>query len=102
MLSAVRPTNGVHAEQTIAPDLHRPPAGALGERLKALARVFVAVLGMNGLAETEINRLAVHAHFLPLEAGKMHLDAVAVAVVASVMLERRHVQIDAEFSMDPS
>jgi len=92
----------VHAEQTIAPDIHRPPAGALGERLKAFDRVFVAVLGMNGLAKTEIDRLAVHAHFLPLDAGKMHLDAVAVAVLASVVLERRLIEIGAEFAMDPS
>src|SRR5215472_683069 len=96
----VRPANRVHGKQAVAPDVDRRPARALRERLKTFDRVFVAVLGMDGLAKPESDRLAVHAHFLPLQTGKMHFDAAAFAVVARMMLERGQIEIAAEFAID--
>src|SRR5262249_32312433 len=86
--SVVRPPNCVHAEQAVAPDLCRRPAGGLRQRLETFDRVFVAVLGVDRLAMPETERLAVDAHLLPLEASKMHFDTIVLAVVAGVVLER--------------
>ena len=82
--------------QTLSGDQPVP----LRQRLKSLDRVFVAVLGVDGLAGAEIDRLAVDAHLLPLGAGKMHFDAVVLAIVAGVMLERGEIEIGAEFAID--
>src|SRR5262249_42517750 len=87
--SVVRPPNCVHAEQAVAPNAHRRPASGQRQRLETFDRVFVAVLGVNRFAEPEIKGLAVDAHPLPLEAGKVHLDPAALAVIAGMGLKRR-------------
>ena len=43
---------------------------------------------MNGFAGAEIDGLSSHLHFLSLEAGEVHFDAMALAVVKGVMLKR--------------
>src|SRR5689334_13035863 len=96
----VRPPKRVHAEQPVGPDVHRRPAGALRERLKTLDRVLITVLGMDGLAEAETDRLAIHADLLSLQAGEVHLDAIAGAVVARMVLERGQIEIAAELAVD--
>ena len=99
--SVVRSPNCVHAEQAVAPDAHWRPASGQRQRLETFDRVFVAVLGVNRFAEPEINGLAVDAHFLPLEAGKMHLDPAVVAVIAGMVLERGEVEIGVKLAIDP-
>ncbi len=42
---------------------------------------------MYGLAGAEVETFAGNFHLLPLQAGKVHFDAVALTVVESVMLE---------------
>src|SRR5215468_11457554 len=98
--SVVRPLNRMHAEHPVAPYLEWRPACALRQRLKAFDGIFVTVFGMDGLAEPEIDGLAVDAHFLPFQAGQMHLNAAAFAVVAGMMLERGKIEIAAEFAID--
>src|SRR5262249_50327770 len=85
----------------IGPDRAGIPTGAARERSEALDAVFVAVLGVDGLAGTEIETLAENAHLLPAQARKMHLDAAQLAIVKSVMLERARVEVSAELAIDP-
>ena len=62
--------------------------------------VFVAVLGVDGFAGAEFDCFAGHLHLLPLQAGKMHLDAVPLAVVEGVMLEAVELEIAAQLAVD--
>src|SRR5271156_5373794 len=96
----VRPCQRQHAEQAVAPYLERRPAGSVRQRLKCLERVFVAVLGVDGFAGAESDRLAVDADFLPPGAGKVHLDAAVLTVVAGMMLERTEIEIGTELAID--
>ena len=64
----------------------RQPAPRASATSDSIA-IFVGVLGVDGLAGAELERFAGHLHLLPFEAGEMHFDAVALAVVEGVMLE---------------
>ena len=82
-----RPTTGVQ------PD---PRASAP----KEFERVFVAVLGVDGLAGAEFDHAARHPHLLPLLAGEMHLDAVALGIVEGVMAEACEIEVAVELAID--
>src|SRR5580692_12725960 len=93
--SLIRPLSSVvrypinermNAEQPVRPHLERRPAAAAGQRLERVDGVFVAVLGVDGLAGAEIDRRAIEAHLLPPRRGEVHLDAVMRGVVEGVML----------------
>src|ERR1700688_4948109 len=94
--SLIRPLSSVvrrlihqrmNAEQAVRPHLEWRPAAAAGQRLERVDGVFVAVLGVDGLAGAEIDRRAVEAHLLSPRRGEMHLDPVVRGVVEGVMLE---------------
>src|SRR5436189_3360178 len=70
-----------------SPSHDRQPAYTARQRGKRVYTVLVAVLGMNGFAGAEVEGLACYLHFLPLETGKMHFDAMTLAIVKGVMLE---------------
>ena len=55
---------------------------------------------MDGFAGAEIDGFAGHPHLLTLPAGEMHFDAVTLAIVKGVMLERVEVEIAAELAVD--
>src|SRR5450631_3725205 len=55
---------------------------------------------MNGLAGAQVEALAGHPDLLPLQARKVHFDAVALAVVESVMLEGIELEIAAQLAID--
>src|SRR5580704_3096070 len=86
----------MNAEQPVRPHLERRPAAAAGQRLERVDGVFVAVLGMDGLAGAEIDRRAVEAHLLPSCRGEVHFDSVVRAVVEGVMLEGPEIEVGAE------
>src|SRR6266852_7207601 len=76
------------------------PAGAEGAAAERLDGVFVAVLGMNGLAAAEVERLAAGANPLPRQTDEMHLDAALFGVVAGAMAEGGRVELAAKLVID--
>ena len=56
----------MNAEQTVGPDRERRPAGAARQRAEGLERIFVAVLGVDGLAGAEFDHCAAHRDLLAL------------------------------------
>src|SRR5437764_12680847 len=55
---------------------------------------------MDCLPDAEREALAENAHLLAPAAGEMHLDAIELAVVERMMLERGDVEIRAELAID--
>ena len=84
----------------IGPHPGRHPAHAAGQRAQRFDAVFVGILGVDGLTGAEIETFAGHFHLLPLEAGEVHFDAVALTVVEGVMLEGFEVEGAAQFAID--
>src|SRR5579884_43489 len=80
---------GVDAEVAFAVGPHsvRLPPDAARERPQRVRAVLVAVLGVDGLARAEVDRLAGHPHLLSLQTGEVHLDAVALAIVEGMVFE---------------
>src|SRR5262245_22032734 len=85
----------------VGPPARRQPAHAARKRSERLVAVFVAVLGVNGLAGAEIDGVACYFHLLPLEACEVHFDATTFAVVKGVMLESVETESAAELAVDP-
>src|SRR6516165_12034938 len=71
----------------VRPRSERAPARAARQRQKRFNRVFVAVLGVDRLAETEVDHPPRHLDFLTLLAGEVHLDAMALCIIEGVMTE---------------
>src|SRR6185437_1612065 len=84
----------------IGPSGRRLPAGAARQRAQGLDAVFVAVLGVDRFAGAKFDGFAGHFHLLPFQAGKMHFDAMTLAVVEGVVLEGIELEGAAEFAID--
>src|SRR3954452_6508084 len=56
---------------------------------------------MDGFAGAEIDACARHPHLLPLVAGEVHLDTLALAIVEGVMLEAVDVEFPIKLAVDP-
>src|ERR1700722_13440662 len=84
----------------VGPSPRRHPANATRERSKGLDAVLVAVLGMNGFTRTEVDGLAGHLHLLALQTREMHFDAMTLAIVEAVMLERIEPECAAKLAID--
>src|SRR3954468_23092694 len=84
----------------VGPDRRRRPAGAARQRAERLDRIFVAVLGVDGLAGAEVDALAAHLDALALQTRQMHLDARTLAVEERVMLEAGQIELGAELAVD--
>src|SRR5512137_1161892 len=76
------------------------PADAARKCGERLDTVLVAVLGMDGFAGAEVDDLAGHLDLLPLQAGEMHFDAMALAVVERAMLENIQPESTAKLAVD--
>src|ERR1700719_643862 len=63
------------------------PSGAGGVAAEQVDGVLVAVLGVDGFAATELERLAAHPNLLARQADEMHLDAALSLIVAGAMAE---------------
>src|SRR5690606_34933010 len=92
----------VHGEPAggIAPYRERAPAGALRERPERANRVFVAVLGLDGLAARKLESVPADRHLLRRAADEMHLDARAWGIEEGPVLEGIYVEIAAELAID--
>src|SRR5712691_13448837 len=84
----------------IGPDRGRRPVRAPRERPEGVDRVFVAVLGMDGLAAPEVEALAAHADPLRDAAGEMHLDAPLLAVEERIVAELGEIEVSLELAVD--
>jgi len=62
--------------------------------------VFVAVLGVNGFAAAELDRLAADAHLVPDQADEMHLDPALVLIVEGAVAEIRRVERAGKLAID--
>src|SRR5262245_52366642 len=85
----------------VGPHRERLPAGAARQRHERAWRVLVAVLGMNRFAGAEFDDVARNPHLLTLDARQMHLDAMPLAIVKGVMLERRRIEFAADLAIYP-
>src|SRR5918992_4334556 len=56
---------------------------------------------MDGFAGAKLDGFAGHPHLLPLVAGEVHFDAVALAIVEGVMLKAAEVEFSVELAVDP-
>src|SRR3954462_12507191 len=56
---------------------------------------------MDSFAGAEIDAFAGHAHLLPLVAGEMHLDTLALAIVEGVMLEAVEIEFPVNLAVNP-
>src|SRR5581483_7967110 len=94
---------GVNRKILLLVDPHRQrlPAGAAGKRNERVRRILVAVLGVDRLAGAEIDHLARDPHLLPLDARKMHLDTMPLAIVEGMMFEARRIELAAELAIYP-
>src|SRR4029079_9726159 len=79
----------------VGPYRRRGPAGAARQRAKRVDRIFIAVLGVDGFAGSEIDAHAAYLDPLAFEARQMHLDARTVAVEESMMLEAGRIELGA-------
>src|ERR1700726_3522909 len=86
----------------IGPGGERRPSRSARERGKRGKGVFVAVLGVNGLARAELNAAAGDAHFLALLAGEVHLDALSLGIEEGMVAEARRVESCAQLAIDAS
>src|SRR4029453_9386091 len=86
----------------VGPSGERFEPGAACERTKTFDGVFVAVLGVDGLAGAELDGAAGRVRLLGLRAGEMHFDPLAFAVVEGLMAEFRQVEVAREFAVDAS
>src|SRR6185312_13026657 len=77
----------------VCPERVLDPAGLTREIFESFARIFVAVLRVNGLARLEFERFAADRHGLRFPAHKMHLDAFAGRIEESAMLEGGNIEI---------
>src|SRR5437588_4014147 len=84
----------------IGPSGNRNPSRAARQRRKRFDRIFIAVLGMDGLAGAEIESSPRYLDLLPLLAGKMHFDAVALGIIEGLMTETCQVEVTAELAID--
>src|SRR5215468_10100756 len=76
------------------------PSGTAGMSAERFDGVFVAVLGMNGFAAAEVERLAAGANLLPRQTDEMHLDAALFRIVARVMAEGGRIELAAKLVID--
>src|SRR4051812_4415407 len=84
----------------IEPAMLRDETGACGERLEFVDRVLVRILGMDGLACSELEMPVSHAHALTLAADEMHFDAARGRIVVCAMLELRKIEVAAKLAVD--
>ena len=93
---------GLNRKQTVRvfPDPQRSPAITAGERAEGLDRIFVAVLGMDRFADAEVDGLSAYLNLLPLQAGKVHLDPVALTIEEGVMLELLGMKVGVKVTVD--
>src|SRR5262245_31595320 len=84
----------------VGPGPHRQPTDTARKRGKRRDAIFVAVLGMDSFAGTEIDGLSRHLDPLAFEAGEMHFDAMTLAVVKGVMLKGVEVECAAELPIN--
>src|SRR5690349_1455255 len=99
-VSALRLGECVHRKIAVGPGHDRYPACALRQQAERLDRVFVAVLGMNGLAGRELDHMTGNVDLLLPPAHEMHLNAAALAVVERPMAERVDIEIGGELAID--
>src|SRR5688500_9590827 len=74
--------------------------GLRGEPAEILDRIFVRVLGVDGLAGAEVELVIPDSHALRDTAHEMHLDAPRIRVVVRAVLESRDIQVAAELAID--
>src|ERR1700694_5773711 len=76
------------------------PSGGDGMAAELLDGVFVAVLGMNGFAAAEFDRLAADPHFLPDQTDDMHLHPALLLIVEGTVAEIRRVERAGKLAID--
>src|SRR5262245_32687204 len=76
------------------------PAGAARQRAEGLDRVFVAVLGVDGLAGAEFDRAPGDFNGLPPAAREMHFNPAAFPVVEGLVAERVEIEVSAKLAVD--
>src|SRR5262245_17020796 len=84
----------------VGPCPHRQPTDTARKCGKRLDAILVAVLGMDGFAGTKLDDLSRHLDPLALDAGKMHFDAMTLAVVKGVMLKSVEIECAAELTIN--
>src|SRR5262245_34357362 len=92
----------VQAEETVrvGPGHERAPAASAGQRLEFVHRVFMRVLGMDGVALGEGEAAAEHMRGLVGKALKIHLDPPGLGIPDSVMGEAGKIEGAAELAID--
>src|SRR5271156_4486299 len=98
--SVARCAQRMHAEQAVGPGLNRRPAAAEGQRSEGVDGIFVTVLGVDGLAGTELDCFVADTHLLPPGAGEVHLNPMTFAVVEGVMLKGGEIEIGPQLAID--
>src|SRR5690242_11258504 len=84
----------------IRPRSGRHPAEPARERGEGFNAVFVAVFGVDGLAGAKVDGFAGDFHLLPLQACKMHLDAMPLAIIERMMFEHVETESAAKLAID--
>src|SRR3981081_1976590 len=84
----------------IRPCGDRLPSRSARQCRKGIKRVFIAVLGVDGLAGAEFEHPACHPHLLSFVAGEMHFDAAAIGIVESMVAEICKIEIAIELAVD--
>src|SRR5262245_21105301 len=85
----------------IGPGGARMPAGSACERRERGHGILIAVLGVNGFARTELDNTAGNPNLLPAVAGEVHLNAMPLGIVESMMREARKIKIGVELPIHP-
>src|ERR1700720_2149591 len=93
---------GMHREISvrIGPHRDRGPAGVRRQRPERVHAVFIAALGMDGLAAGEWNCPIAQTNLLRRAAREVHFDALALAVEEGVVPEAVEIEIGAELAID--
>src|SRR5262249_8450771 len=86
---------------SVRPRGNRRPSRTARQRGEGFERVFVAVLGVDGLARTEFNEPARDPRLLPLLAGEVHFDAMTLGIIEGVMAEAAKIEVGAQLTVDP-